>query len=281
VENILITGVSTGIGFSLCKIFLENGCRVFGSVRNSNDATRLSADFGDRFHPLVFDVTNHKGVETSVAELQKELSGEGLACLINNAGIAVGGPVMFTSLEDYQRQFDVNVFGAIAVTKACLPLLGASKNYQNKPGKILNMSSVSGQIAFPMLSPYCASKFALEAFGDSLRRELLLYGIDVISIQPGPIKTPIWNKSAEIPQEVMASDYGPVLQQFQKMMGKSAKEGMEPDELARKIWRVYKKEKSKARYVFMNKKFINFTIPKYFISARRFDGFVKKMLFSK
>jgi NAD(P)-dependent dehydrogenase (short-subunit alcohol dehydrogenase family) len=280
-ENILITGASTGIGYSLCKIYLENGCRVFGSVRNSKDATRLSNDFGGQFHPLVFDVTDHKSVHASVIIVQKELNGDGLDCLINNAGIAVGGPVMFTSLKDYQRQFDVNLFGVIAVTKAYLPLLGADKNYKNKPGKILNMSSVSGQIAFPFLSPYCASKFALEAFGDSLRRELLMYGIDVISIEPGPIRTPIWNKSAEVSPEVMASDYGPVLQQFQQMMDKSASEGMESDELARKVWQVYKKQKPKTRYAFMKKKFTNFIVPRYFIPARKFDGFIKKMLFSK
>jgi NAD(P)-dependent dehydrogenase (short-subunit alcohol dehydrogenase family) len=280
-ENILITGASTGIGYSLCKIYLEHGCRVFGSVRNSEDATRLSADFGGQFHPLVFDVTDHKSVETSVATVQKTLNDEGLDCLINNAGIAVGGPVMFTSMEDYQRQFDVNLFGVIAVTKAYLPLLGADKNYKHTPGKILNISSTSGQIAFPFLSPYCASKFALEAFGDSLRRELLLYGIDVISIEPGPIKTPIWNKSAELSPEVMASDYGSVLQKFQQMMDKSASQGMESDELARKVYGVYKKDKPKTRYAFMNRKFTNFIIPMYFIPARKFDGFVKKMLFSK
>ena len=280
-ENILITGVSTGIGYSLCKIFLENGCRVFGSVRNSDDAKRLSDDLGDNFHPLVFDVTDHKSVYASVAGVQKAINGKGLACLINNAGIAVGGPVMFTSLEDYQRQFNVNLFGAIAVTKAYLPLLGAVKNYDSKPGKILNMSSVSGQIAFPFLSPYCASKFALEAFGDSLRRELLLYGIDVISIEPGPIKTPIWRKSPELSDEVMKSDYGPIMENFQYKVRKSAKQGMESDDLAKEVYRIFKKKNPKTRYVFLNNKFTNFTIPRYFISSRKFDGIIKKMFFSK
>ena len=213
--------------------------------------------------------------------MQEVIEDEGLACLINNAGIAVGGPVMHISMEDYQRQFDVNLFGVIAVTKAYLPLLGAVKNYKNKPGKILNMSSISGQIAFAFLSPYCASKFALEAFGDCLRREMIIYGIDVISIEPGPVKTPIWNKSPEIPAEVLASDFGNGLQQFQQYMGKSAKEGMESDDLAMEVFKVYKKRKPKTRYVFMNKKFTNYTIPRHFISARKFDGFIKKMLFSK
>ena len=280
-ENIIITGASTGIGYSLCKIYLEKGCRVFGSVRNEDDANRLSKDFDENFHHLIFDVADHEAVNNSVAKVQAAIGDEGLACLINNAGIAVGGPVMHISVEDYQRQFDVNLFGVIAVTKAYLPLLGASKNHKNKPGKILNMSSISGQIAFAFLSPYCASKFAVEAFGDCLRREMIIYGIDVISIEPGAIKTPIWNKSPETPAEVLASDFGTGLQQFQQYMGKSAKEGMESDDLAMEVFKVYKKRKPKTRYVFMNKKFTNFTIPRYFISARKFDGFIKKMLFSK
>jgi len=280
-ENILITGASTGIGYSLCKIYLEKGCRVLGSVRNEEDTKRLSADFNEHFHPLVFDVTDHEALRASVETVKGIINDEGLACLINNAGIAVGGPFMHLTVEDFQRQFDVNLFGVIAVTKAFLPLLGAVKNYKNKPGKILNMSSISGQIAFPFISPYCASKFALEALGDSLRRELLIYGIDVISIEPGPIKTPIWNKSAKISDEISASDFGPALAEFQQMMGKSVKSGMESDDLARDVYKVYVKRKPKTRYAFLNKKFSSFTIPRYFISARKLDGFIKKMLFSK
>ena len=279
-ENVLITGASTGIGYSLCKEFIEKGYRVIGSVRKEEDATKLTDEFGKDFHALIFDVTNHKVVKDSVSEVKKITGDSGLACLINNAGIAVSGPVMHLSIEDYQRQFDVNLFGVIAVTKAFLPLLGAVNQYGNKPGKILNISSVSGQIAFPFMSPYCASKFALEAFSDSLRREMLLYGIDVISIEPGPIKTPIWNKSTDLPTEAMQSDYGPPLQKFGEQIGKSAKRGMDPDVLAQKIFEVYRKKNPKTRYAFMNGKFANFTIPRYFVSPRRFDGFIKKMIFS-
>lgn len=280
-ENILITGASTGIGYSLCKTYLAEDCRVFGSVRNAKDADSLSHQFGEYFHPLIFDVTDYDAVSASVTEVKKVIKDEGLACLINNAGIAVGGPVMFTSLEDYQRQFDVNLFGVIAVTKAYLPLLGAVDNYKNVPGKILNMSSVSGQIAFPFLSPYCASKFALEAFGDSLRREMLVYGIDVISIEPGPIKTPIWTKIADTPDDVKASIFWPALKKFNQQMVKSEEYGMESEDLAKEVLKVYNKKKPKTRYAFLNKKFTTYTIPRYFISARKFDGFIKKIFFSK
>lgn len=279
-ENVLITGASTGIGYSLCKEYVNKGCRVMGSVRKEKDAKKLKDDLGSNFHALLFDVTDKEAVQDAIGEVKEILNEEGLDCLINNAGIAVSGPVTLLSLEDYQRQFDVNLFGVISVTKAFLPFLGAVSHYDKQPGKILNISSVSGQIAFPFMSPYCASKFALEAFGDCLRRELLLYGIDVISIEPGPIKTPIWNKSTELPPEVAESDYAQVLLKFKEQIGKSAKRGMEADVLAQKVYEVYRKKKPKTRYAFMNGKFSNFTIPRYFVSPRKFDGFIKKMFFS-
>lgn len=278
-ENILITGASTGIGYSLTKIFLDKGCRVFGSVRKKEDADRLKKDFGALVHPLIFDVTDHKAVIESVAIVEEILQGEGLAGLINNAGIAVSGAVMHTPIEDYQKQFDVNFFAVIAVTKAYLPLLGATKNYTKKPGKILNISSTSGVISFPFLSPYCSSKFALEAFSDALRRELLLYGIDVIKIAPGPIKTPIWKKSDSISQEILDSDYGPGIKKFQQQVKKSVRGAMESDVLAENIYKVFIKKNPKTRYTFLNKKFTNYTIPRYLISPRKFDGFIKKMFF--
>ena len=279
-ENIFITGASTGIGYSLTKIFLNEGFRVFGSVRKQIDADKLGKGHDERFHPLIFDVTDHTAVNESVSIVEDILQGDGLAGLINNAGIAVSGTVMHTPIEDYQRQFDVNIFGVIAVTKAYLPLLGAVKNYIKKPGKIINMSSVSGVIAFPFLSPYCSSKFALEAFSDSLRRELLMYGIDVIKIAPGAIRTPIWRKSEMVSQDdVLNSDYGPGLLKFQKSVKKSVKGAMESDELARKVFDVFNKKNPKTRYTFLNKKFVNYTIPRYLISSRKFDSFVKKMFF--
>lgn len=276
-ENIVITGASTGIGYSLAKTFLGKGYRIFGSVRKQADADRLKNEFGEHFYPLIFDVTDYEAVHASVDEVKTVIGEEGLAGLMNNAGIAVSGTVMHTSIEDYKKQFDINLFGVIAVTKAYLPLLGAVKGYVNRPGKIINMSSVSGAIAFPFLSPYCGSKFALEAFSDSLRREMLLYGIDVIKIAPGPIKTPIWKKSAHVSDEIMNSDFGPSMQVFQHNVKKSVKGAMEADELADSIYKVFIKKKPRTRYTFLNKKFFNYTIPRYLISARKFDAFVKKM----
>jgi NAD(P)-dependent dehydrogenase (short-subunit alcohol dehydrogenase family) len=278
-KYIAITGVSTGIGYSLCKVFLDHGCTVFGSVRKKSDAERLHDELGDHFYPLLFDVTDYEAVYGSAHYISEVIGNDSLSCLINNSGIAVTGPTMLLSVEDYKRQFEVNLFGHIAVTKAYLPLLGASKSSPFKPGKILNISSISGRIAYPFMGPYCTSKFALGAFTDALRRELLLYNIDVISIEPGAIKTPIWNKSTNIPKEVLESDFGPALDKFRKFVGNAAKNGMEADDLARKIYKVYEKTNPKTRYVFMNKKFTNFLLMQYLFSPRMVDWLNRKMFF--
>ena len=142
-------------------------------------------------------MTDLESIENSVKIVKSNLkSNEGLSGLVNNAGIALGGPITLIETDVFRKQFDVNFFGLIDVTKAFLPLLGASKSSPYK-GKIINISSISGLRANPFVGPYSASKFALEAFSDSLRRELLIYDIDVILIEPGPIKTAIWDKTPD------------------------------------------------------------------------------------
>ncbi|MDZ7604107.1 MAG: SDR family oxidoreductase [Cyclobacteriaceae bacterium] len=278
-DFILITGVSTGIGYSLAKKFHAEGYAVIGSVRSVKDAEKLVLDFGQNFHPLVFDVTDEEAIAAAVLEVERLLKGGVLAGLINNSGIAVGGPVMHLPLSEFRRQFDVNVFGLIAVTKAFLPMLGARPEFHGRAGKIINISSVSGKVGFPFIAPYCASKFALEGFSQSLRRELLLYGIDVISIGPGPVKTPIWGKTEETPEEVLRSVYGPSISRFREFMKKSAEAGLDPDDLANRIFRVFQKKNPRTNYLFMNKKFFNYIVPEYFMTSRMMDNMLKKMLF--
>ena len=143
-KKVLITGVSTGIGFSSAKILCDSGYFVYGSVRKNEDGERLTSELGDNFQPLIFDVTDSKAISESVEKVQSDLKpGECLAGLVNNAGIALGGPVTLIDTEVFRKQFDVNFFGLIDVTKACLPLLGASKDSSNQ-GKIINISSISG-----------------------------------------------------------------------------------------------------------------------------------------
>ena len=190
-QTVFITGASSGIGKATARHFAAQGWNVVATMRSPEDGAELT---GDRVLVTRLDLLQSDSIHSSVTEALERFGA--IDVLVNNAGYGAYGPLEATPMSVLRRQFDVNFFGTIAITKSYLPLLGAVKNYTKKPGKILNISSVSGQIAYPFMSPYCASKFALEAFSDSLRRELLLYGIDVIVIEPGPIKTPIWNISS-------------------------------------------------------------------------------------
>ena len=275
-ENIVITGASTGIGYSLCKEFLNHGCRVFGSVRKQEDADRLTEEFGANFHALLFDVTDEKAVKAGAGKVRDILGDEGLDLLINNAGMAVGGLVIDLDIDDFRRQFEVNLFGLISVTKAFLPMLGAVADYDKKPGVIMNISSVSGSIGYPFMAPYTASKFALEGFSESLRREMLRYGIDVIKIAPGPVKTPIWEKSEKSAKSEVHPDYKDALKYIKKSISKDIKKAMGSDELARKVYKVYRKKKPKTRYVFLNNKFKKYTMVRC-LPPRVIDGFIRKL----
>lgn len=276
-KYVLITGVSTGIGYDTTKVFLKNGYSVFGSVRKKTDAERLQFEFGNHFTPLLFDVTKHDAIRESY-KIVKEKSGEaGLAGLINNAGISLNGPIEFTDVDSYRYQFEVNFFGQIAVTKTFLPLLGAIENRSFPPGRIINISSLSGVIPYPFMSPYCSSKFALEAFSHCLRTEMLPYGIDVIILGPGAIKTPIWNKSTVIPKEILESVYGNFITKFRKSVMKSAEMGIDSVIFANKLFRIFESKNPRFRYAIVNNKFFYFTLPKMLFNTRLMKNYFKKM----
>ena len=201
-KNILVTGASTGIGYYTVKLFLEKGYFVLGSVRKKEDADRLKNDFGNNFHPLIFDVSDQFGINQALEEADKILANNGLACLVNNAGIVVSGPLQHLSVEELHRQFDVNVYGVLRVTQAFLPYLGAQVPAKYPPGKIVNISSVSGFVTAPFLGAYAMSKYALESMSDAFRRELSIYGIDVVIIEPGAVSTEIWDKAKSIDPKI-------------------------------------------------------------------------------
>jgi NAD(P)-dependent dehydrogenase (short-subunit alcohol dehydrogenase family) len=197
-RSVVITGTSTGIGWGTAKVLIANGFRVFGSVRKTSDAERLAAEFGARFVPLIFDVTDEAAVKAAAADVRTALAGEKLAGLVNNAGVAVAGPLLELPIEEFRRQIEINLVGVVITTKAFAPLVGTDPQLQGNPGRIINISSVGGRNAVPFLAPYAASKFALEGLSESLRRELLPFGIDVIIIGPGAVATPIWSKAEQI-----------------------------------------------------------------------------------
>jgi short-subunit dehydrogenase len=260
-ENILITGVSTGIGYSCLKAFIKRGDRVFGSVRKTSDAEKLKQEFGDNFIPLIFDVTDQDAIDKSYFEVEKNLNGQGLDCLINNSGIAEGGPILHIDIEKIKKHFDINVIGLFRVTKKFLPLLGARKNHNYNPGRIINITSVAGKISAPMIAPYSGSKHAVEGMSHSLRRELLLYGIKVIIAAPGAVITPIWDKGID-EEPFLNTDYGESIKLFAKQARKKSQNGFTADKVANDIVKIFESKNPKVRYAIVPGYITNWLIPR-------------------
>ena len=194
-RTILVTGTSSGIGRGLCQALIKRGYKVFGTVRNRKDATELKKEFGENLDALLVDVTDEKQVIKAKERVQNYLNGKPLTALINNAGIATLGPVEFLPTSDFKKQIDTKILGTFLCTKIFLPLLGTDNNLIGNPGRIVNISSIlGGKIGSPFMSGYCASKHAVEAFSESLRRELKPYQIKVIIVAPGSVSTPIWKE---------------------------------------------------------------------------------------
>lgn len=194
---VVVTGASTGIGAACVDLLVERGFLVFPSVRKESDAAELVARYGAAVAPLLFDVTDGGAIAAAAREVEARLDGETLAGLVNNAGVAVPGPLVHLPIDDFRRQIEINLIGQLRVIQAFAPLLGAGEEQRGPPGRIVNMSSVAGRFAAPFLGAYNASKFGLEGMSDALRRELLVYGVDVVLIEPGMIATPIWDKAEE------------------------------------------------------------------------------------
>jgi len=247
-KYILITGVSTGIGYATTKYFLNKGYFVFGSVRKKVDADKLQNDFPNNFKPLLFDVTDPKAIANAVLEVQHDIGDNGLAGLVNNAGIAVTGPMQHVPIENLEHQLNVNVLGVVRVTQAFLPLLGAVENCTFPPGRIIQISSVSGTISAPFMGPYSASKYALEAISDALRRELTIFGVKVVVIQPGPIQSDIWEKMNHEP-EYPDTYYAPILSKRKKVIQKSGQDAIPAIAVAEKIWAGMELKNPKTRYL--------------------------------
>ncbi len=248
-KSVVITGASTGIGWATAKLLLDRGFRVFGSVRKQVDADRLRGEFGANFTPLIFDVTDEAAVLAAAREVRNSLNGETLAGLVNNAGVAVAGPVLELAADEFRRQMDVNVVGPIITTQAFGPLLGSDPSLKGPRGRIVMISSVAGKNGNPLTSAYSASKHAIEGLSESLRRELMLFGIDVIIVAPGAVKTPIWSKAEEV--DITAyqnSPYFPALQGMRKFMLRLGETGLPAENVAERIAEALTAASPKVRY---------------------------------
>ncbi|MBU0510270.1 MAG: SDR family NAD(P)-dependent oxidoreductase [Chloroflexi bacterium] len=247
---VLITGASSGIG-KACAVHLdESGFRVFAGVRKPDDAQALAREASSRLTPVFLDVTGSASIAAALETVESAMGEAGLAGLVNNAGVVAAGPMEFVRLEKVRQAIEVNVLGQIAVTQAFLPLLRKGQ------GRVVNMSSVSGLIAAQLVGPYSISKFALEAFSDVLRRELLPWGIHVAIIEPGRINTPIWEKSASVADDLMAyipprahELYGKALKSFIDSSLDEKQVGTPPEAVARAVAHALTARRPKIRYV--------------------------------
>ena len=279
-KSILITGCSRGIGAALVLEYLKQGFIVFGSIRDKKMEPLLKKKYGNNFIPLVFDVTNYSQISKAYKKVKLKLRGANLGILINNAGIAQLGPVEHISSEEFDLHLRTMVLGAFNCVQIFLPLLGTQNRLT--PGKVINISSGGGSIGQPFMASYCSSKHALEGFSESLRRELLIYGIKVIIIAPRAFKTAIWEKSNV---DKRASDFRKTVysQAFSKFTGfikDASKEGQDVKVLARKIYKISTLTKPKVKYSMgpsglqfflirtLPKKLIDKILGKYFLLVR-------------
>ena len=252
-RTIVITGVSTGIGYAIAQELIAHGYRVIGTVRKQEDADRVRAALGQRAHVVLMDVADDEQVQRAAGEITAMVGERGIAALVNNAGIAVAGPLMHVDLEELRYQFDVNVVGVVAMTQAMLPLLGGRKDSPMPPGRVLNLGSVSAHVTYPFLAPYAASKRALEAISDGMRRELALYGIDVIVMVVGAVQTPIWSKvSAEDLDRYAKTDYASAVAQMAATTSDLSKNSMPVARVAVAARRALEQAKPKARHILVN-----------------------------
>lgn len=249
-QAVIITGASSGIGRACALRLSASGFEVFAGVRKDEDAEALKHDATGSLTTLKLDVTEHHQLETITKQLEEQLTEKGLYALINNAGTAVAGPLEFIPPEELRRQFEVNVPGQLAVTQALLPLLRKGR------GRVIMMSSISGRVAPPFLGPYAASKFALEALSDSLRRELSPWELEVVLIEPGRITTPIWEKSVQaadrlsqkLPPQAWEL-YGHAMSQVRERALAGVTQGTPPEAVAEVVVKALTAARPKPRYL--------------------------------
>jgi NAD(P)-dependent dehydrogenase (short-subunit alcohol dehydrogenase family) len=230
---VVVTGASTGIGCATALLLDARGYRVFAGVRKEADARELSKDCSDRFTPVMIDVTDAEQIESARERVAEAMGDQGLAGLVNNAGVGGGGPIEFMPLDELRRTLEVNLIGQVAVTQAFIPLIRRAK------GTIVFMASIGGRVASPFMSPYNTSKFAIEALGESLRHELRPWEIDVAVVEPGSIDTEIWAKGNEQVRELVGELpedarrlYGRQLGRFAGVLNETASRGIPPEKVA-------------------------------------------------
>ncbi len=278
--SVVVTGVSSGIGWGTAKVLVQHDFHVFGSVRKSEDADRLSAEWGEAFTPLLFDITDEQAVQRAAVVVRDRLQGQTLFGLVNNAGIAVPAPLIYQPISDYRQQLEVNLVGPLIVTQAFVDLLGADHRRSGHPGRIVNISSVGGKIAGPFIGAYHVSKFGIEGFSESLRRELMIHGIDVIVVGPGAVATAIWDKAEQVDiSPYQNTEYASALEPFRQYMIENGRKGYPPERLGEIVWQALTTPHPPVRYGYaaVPHPLRNWIIPRL-LPKRRVDALIANNL---
>jgi NAD(P)-dependent dehydrogenase (short-subunit alcohol dehydrogenase family) len=246
----LVTGASTGIGRATALRLDSNGWRVYAGVRRGEDADALRGAGSDRLRPLILDVTSAGQIESAAGRIGEETAGAGLDGLVNNAGIAIPGPLETLPIDDFRRQLEVNLTAQVAVTQALLPSIRAAR------GRIVFNTSIGGRMAVKMFGAYGASKFGLEAVGDVFRQELAPWGIEVSIVEPGSIATPIWERGVgeagaliERSSEEERALYPKFIARYQSVARSAAARGIPPEKVAATIERALTAARPRTRYL--------------------------------
>jgi NAD(P)-dependent dehydrogenase (short-subunit alcohol dehydrogenase family) len=247
---VLVTGAAKGIGRATALHLDSKGFTVLAGVRSQTDGDALRKEASSRLQPILLDITNAAQISQAVTTVEEVVGQQGLAGLVNNAGIAVAAPLEFLPIPEFRRQLEVNLVGQLAVTQALLPSLRRAR------GRIINISSVGGRIAGRMLGAYHASKFALEALTDTLRQELAPWHIQVISVEPGAIATPIWESGQNTADRLAAQmpphaqqDYADAIAASRALAEHGTKNGLNPQKVAVVIERALTERRPRTRYI--------------------------------
>ncbi len=194
-EIVIVTGASSGIGVATARELAGRGFHVLAGVRRDQDADAIR---GSNLEPVILDITNPDHVQALILRLQQDPKGRLIRALVNNAGIGINAPVEIFAMEEWRRLFEINLFGHVAMIQALLPALLRSK------GRVVNISSVGGKVAMATYGPYAATKFALEAMSDALRREVEPLGVKVIVVEPGAVSSEMLSRVAVTSERVIS-----------------------------------------------------------------------------
>ncbi len=245
-QTVLITGATAGIGRTTALHLAAAGYRVIATGRRSQELDRLRAEApaGSELHTQVLDVTSTESIEAAAAEVARLTGGHGLDVLVNNAGFGVMGPVSELSDADLRRQYDTNVFGLMAVTRAFLPAM-----QKRGSGRIINVSSIGGRVTFPFMGAYNSTKYALESLSDAMRYELAPFGVQVVLVEPGVIRTEFADTAMGPVTRFAGTAYGPAIAKAETLRTRMEATAVGPEVVAKAIHRAIASASPSARYV--------------------------------